>query len=191
MKYLNLGCGSRFHPDWVNIDGKSSDPSVIEHDLRKGIPYPDNGVQVVYHSHVLEHFQKDDAVRFLKECHRALAPGGVIRIAVPDLERIAKHYLEALEKSLNGEREWMHHHEWMMLELYDQTVREKSGGAMTDYLRKDPLPNEAFIRGRMGGEVARILDALRGKSSGAPMNPRPGLSANASWDCRRRFARRW
>lgn len=191
MKYLNLGCGSRFHPDWVNIDGKSADASVIEYDLRKGIPYPDNEFQVVYHSHVLEHFQKDDAVRFLKECHRALAPGGVIRIAVPDLERIAKHYLEALDQSLNGEREWMHHHEWMMLELYDQTVREKSGGAMTDYLRRDPLPNEAFIREEWEARWRGSLTRCVASHPAFQCLHRPGAWASASWDCQRSFARRW
>ena len=37
--YLNLGCGLRFHPAWTNVDFVAADPSVIAHDLRKGVPF--------------------------------------------------------------------------------------------------------------------------------------------------------
>ena len=38
---LNLGCGRRFHPDWINIDLVSAGPGVIAHDLSRGIPLND------------------------------------------------------------------------------------------------------------------------------------------------------
>lgn len=95
MKLLNLGCGSRFHPAWVNIDTAPAEPSVVAHDLREGIPFPDAEFDAVYHSHVLEHFPKRSAGPFLAECLRVLRPGGILRVAVPDLERIARGYLEA------------------------------------------------------------------------------------------------
>lgn len=37
-------------------------------------------------SHILEHFTKEDGRRFLKECYRILAPGGLLHIAVPDMD---------------------------------------------------------------------------------------------------------
>jgi predicted SAM-dependent methyltransferase len=40
----------------------------------------------VYASHVLEHLDKSEARLFLKEAARILAPGGIIRLAVPDLQ---------------------------------------------------------------------------------------------------------
>lgn len=72
MKYLNLGCGDRFHPSWTNINFTSTGAGVIAHDLKQGIPYPDNYFDVVYHSHVLEHFPKDAAETFIRECDRVL-----------------------------------------------------------------------------------------------------------------------
>lgn len=166
MKYLNLGCGLRFHPDWTNIDGRAMHSSVVECDLRKGIPYPDNSCQVVYHSHVLEHFARKDALVFLKECHRVVEPKGVMRVAVPDLERIVQGYLQSLDRALRGDEDGKHNYEWMMLEMYDQVVRQHSGGSMLEYLRRSPLPNEAFILERMGGEAARVFESLRGMKPG-------------------------
>jgi len=167
-KYLNLGCGLRFHPDWVNVDSDSSHPCVQVYDLRRGIPLANESFDVVYHSHILEHFQKYRAQAFMQDCYRVLKPGAIIRVAVPDLERIATLYLQALGKLLEGKNEWRHHHEWMMLELYDQTVRERSGGEMLDYFSRNPIPNEAFILERFGGEARRIIQAVKNR----PVGPR-------------------
>ena len=176
MKYLNLGCGARFHPDWTNVDFVSSSPCVSAHDLNQGVPFPDGMFDVVYHSHVLEHFPKAKAQQFLKECWRVLVRGGVIRVAVPDLERIARTYLESLERASRGQCDWEHHYDWMMLELYDQTVRTCSGGAMLKYLQRRPIPNEAFVFERLGAEARRIAQAS--PVSDADVRPRPSSGAN-------------
>lgn len=172
MNYLNLGCGLRFHPDWVNVDFVSSHPCVSECDLRKGIPYPDHSFEVVYHSHVLEHFTKQDALGFLKECYLVIQPNGTIRVAVPDLEGIVRAYLHALDMASLGEEQGKHNHEWMMLELYDQVVRQHSCGSMLEYLKRSPLPNESFVRERLGGEAARILEDIR------RIDPEPSRSSS-------------
>src|SRR6185437_7104009 len=72
MRALNLGCGGRFQPDWENLDFAPASAAVRAHDLQKGIPFPDGTFDVVYHSHVLEHFPKQFAPSFLRECHRVL-----------------------------------------------------------------------------------------------------------------------
>jgi predicted SAM-dependent methyltransferase len=162
QKYLNLGCGLRFHHDWINIDFSSSDPNIVQHDLRKGIPFPDNTFDVVYHSHLLEHFSKEDAKNFCKECYRVLKQDGIIRIAVPDLEQIARIYLSELEKAIKGDpNSHCYRYEWMMLELYDQTVREKPGGEMLEYFRKNPIPDEDFVYNRVGAEADSIIQTLK------------------------------
>jgi hypothetical protein len=173
MKLLNLGCGSRFHPEWTNIDVASSSPLVETHDLRKGIPYADGFFDAVYHSHVLEHFPRNDAVGFMRECLRVLKPGGIVRVAVPDLEQIAARYLQTLEGAVRDEERWGPDHEWMVLELYDQAVRNCPGGAMLEYLKRCPIPNEAFICERIGGEWRRIAESLRSASSGRPDSLKP------------------
>jgi predicted SAM-dependent methyltransferase len=162
-KCLNLGCGSRFDPNWVNIDASSSSPSVRAHDLTKGIPFADCNFQVVYHSHVLEHLPRKKALPFIQECRRVLEAGGILRIAVPDLEQLVRVYLEALEKALRGDEEWKHNYEWVMIKLYDQAVREQSGGAMLEYLQRNTIPNENFVC-RWSGDAKRFIQEFRSRS---------------------------
>jgi len=161
MKYVNLGCGRRYHPDWINIDIIPSGPDVIQYDLSRGIPLPDASCEVVYHAAVLEHMRREDALTFLRECHRILKPGGIIRVGVPDLEKLCQLYLSKLRAALDGDAVAAHDYDWVMLELYDQTVREKSGGGMIDFLRQNPLPNEAFVYERIGEEGRELVNALR------------------------------
>lgn len=168
MRYLNLGCGNRFHPDWINIDIASRGPGIIAHDLSRGIPLPDASCDVVYHSDLLEHLRRADVLPFMRECYRVLKPGGILRVVVPDLERICRLYLEKLEAVLNGNVASAYDYEWILLEMYDQTVRERSGGGMLDYLRQAPLPNEAFIYERIGEEGRSIVNSLRQQPAGEP-----------------------
>lgn len=163
MKYLNCGCGNRFHPAWVNIDFIKSGDGVLCHDLTKGIPFPDESFNVVYHSHLLEHFDKETGRSFLKECRRLLCHGGILRIATPDLEQIARLYLESMEKAAAGSREWAANYEWMILEMFDQTMRDVPGGEMAIYLQKEHIANEEFILKRCGIEAKNIIEAARDK----------------------------
>lgn len=155
-KMLNLGCGNHFHNDWTNIDFVSYDKNVIAHNLLKGIPSNDEEFDVIYHSHVLEHFPKNRAQYFINECHRALKSGGIIRIAVPDLETIAKLYLKNLENAYEGSSGAQDNYEWIMLEMYDQVVRTKSGGAMLDFLKQENINNWDFVEKRLGDEANSI-----------------------------------
>jgi SAM-dependent methyltransferase len=61
-------------------------------DLTRRFPVPDDTVAAIYSSHTLEHLRVDEAERALAECHRVLAHGGVLRIAVPDLDATVAGY---------------------------------------------------------------------------------------------------
>jgi predicted SAM-dependent methyltransferase len=159
MNYLNLGCGQRFHPNWTNIDFSSTSLFIIAHNLTQGIPQPDGTFDVVYHSHLLEHFSKNQAKAFIQECSRVLKPGGTIRVAIPDLERIAKIYLDTLEQAQSGSSEASENHHWMVIEMLDQSVRNHSGGTMTDYLFQKNIPNQTFILDRIGTEGRKLIEA--------------------------------
>ncbi len=161
LKLLNLGCGGRYHPDWTNVDFRSSGPGVIACNLNLGIPIEDNCFDVVYHSHLLEHFPKGHAPIFLKECNRVLKKGGIIRVAVPDLEQIVRWYLRLLERSLQGDKEAQDMYEWILLELFDQMVRNTSGGEMLKYWKQNPMPAESFVIERLGSEVINALNTIR------------------------------
>jgi SAM-dependent methyltransferase len=178
-QYLNLGCGSRYHPDWINIDIAPHGPAVIQHDISRGIPLPDASCDVIYHAAVLEHMRRANAAAFLAECHRVLKPGGIVRVGVPDLEKICQLYLSGLAAALDGDEAAVYDYDWIVLELYDQTVREKSGGDMLDYLRQNPLPNETFVFERIGEEGRQLVKALLQRESGPSSfghNPVVGLA---------------
>jgi len=109
---LNLGCGLQTPAGWVNVDYSVGamlaklpgiralrftrgqwDPRVVLADLRRAFPWRDGAAQVIYSSHTLEHLSAPDGARFLEQSYRVLAPGGVIRIVVPDLRAIVDAYV--------------------------------------------------------------------------------------------------
>jgi len=160
LNYLNLGCGSKFHKDWYNVDMASHSPGVIVANLLKGIPFPEHFFGVIYHSQVLEHIPKNKARGFMEECFRVLKPGGIIRVVVPDLENIVTEYLRLLHQNLEAPDEHSQaNYDWIMLELYDQTVRNDCGGEMAKFLRKPELINEDYILGRVGFNGRSIRNA--------------------------------
>lgn len=149
---LNLGCGTRVHPAWVNIDYSPIFrlvqhwlfrpfarvqvlPGYVNHDLRRGIPFKTTVVDVVYSSHFLEHLEHRYAMPFLQEVYRVLKPGGIVRLVVPDLETFASNYLSALAAVRSGDADANDRLEWATLVLLDQMVRTEPGGEMAKWLR--------------------------------------------------------
>ncbi len=167
MRLLNLGCGYRYHPAWINVDFHPTGPSIMPCNLNHGLPFRANSFDAVYHSHLLEHFPKCYAPVFLQECFRVLKTGGIIRVVVPDLEQIARLYLGLLEKALQGDEEARKRYEWIMLEMLDQAVRNQPGGEMLNYWKRNPMPAEAFVVERLGSEVLSALAVLRDPANAA------------------------
>jgi SAM-dependent methyltransferase len=71
---------------------------VAEKDIRfasatRRIPCADNSAEVIYSSHMIEHLDCGEAQDFLREAKRVLQPGGIIRLAAPDLGRLVENYL--------------------------------------------------------------------------------------------------
>lgn len=97
-KFINFGSGAFFHNRWKNYDypGQSSYYKSIQGkpgkdfnpiDLCKeslNIPEMDDSIELIYCSHTLEHLDKESSLRFIKECHRILKRGGVLRVALPN-----------------------------------------------------------------------------------------------------------
>jgi SAM-dependent methyltransferase len=72
-------------------------------DVSRRFPFPDGRFAAIYSSHLLEHLAPEVGERCLRECHRVLAAGGVLRLAVPDLDRmIAEYDADAPDRWLRG-----------------------------------------------------------------------------------------
>ena len=155
-KLLNIGCGGTLHLKWVNVDIVASMPGVHAHDVRCGLPYADRMFDACYCSHMLEHVTKDQARVIVGEAYRVLKQGGIARFVVPDIEQIVRLYLKSLEDVTLGQNKREADYDWMILELFDQTVRGSPGGEMGVYLSNPALPNKAFIVSRIGLEAERI-----------------------------------
>jgi SAM-dependent methyltransferase len=108
---VNIGCGVSGVAGWHNLDNSPTIPisripilrkilrapewprDVRRYDVRRGLPFTDGSVQYIYSSHTFEHFTYVESLRIAKDCHRALAAGGILRIVVPDLELMVQDYL--------------------------------------------------------------------------------------------------
>ena len=113
---LNLGCGLVRPVGWTNTDSSLNSliqKSAVGRRIARGLsrtvydagnatymnlnrpwPFADRSVDVVYASHLFEHLTRRHASIFLKEAFRTLRPGGVIRLVVPDLQELARRYVE-------------------------------------------------------------------------------------------------
>ena len=66
---------------------------VINHNVNLGLPFTSSSVHNIYSSHFIEHLNYQEGINFLKETHRVLKPGSVVRIICPDIKKwICKLY---------------------------------------------------------------------------------------------------
>tara|TARA_R100000030_G_C3250220_1_gene122776 strand:+ start:570 stop:1115 length:546 start_codon:yes stop_codon:yes gene_type:complete len=93
MIKINMGCGWRnFGSDWVHIDGGDYEHLDYQNITRLE-QFKDNSVDLIYASHVIEYFDREQVTDVLKEWQRVLKPNGVLRIAVPNFETMVSLYL--------------------------------------------------------------------------------------------------
>lgn len=93
---LELGAGrNRGLKGWTYADINNSCDLVL--DFLKPLPFPESSVQMIYSSHLLEHFNYSELFNFLMECHRILVPNGIFSAAVPN----ARIYLDAYHNPAN------------------------------------------------------------------------------------------
>lgn len=56
--------------------------------------FEDDSVDLIYSCHILEHFGRHQIENVLKEWYRVLKIGGILRVAVPDFEKLVEVYLK-------------------------------------------------------------------------------------------------
>jgi len=89
---LNLGAGNIPITGYVNIDRKTGQEVYP-------LDYKDNSVDEIRASHILEHFGMHEAALVLKNWVDKLKPGGLLKIAVPDFDKIIELYKKGDSKT--------------------------------------------------------------------------------------------
>lgn len=93
MLKINFGSGTFPLPGWVNVDADPDcNPDVLADLSRFPLPFPDACAQYLHSEDFFDQLNVDQAYDFLHECHRILAPGGVMRLLTPDLGRLVDLY---------------------------------------------------------------------------------------------------
>lgn len=124
---VNIACGNSYVDGWHNLDYAPQSPSVVKANLLSRLPIADGQAEVVYSSHFLEHIPRARVSDFLAECYRIMAPGGRIRLVLPDLEEMCRTYLMLRGSGQNEKADFE------VLQMFDQCVRMVSGGELQKF----------------------------------------------------------
>lgn len=93
IRRLNWACGPNPVPGWVNSDRVAAPGVDLQCDIRDGLGVPDGAFAYAVSIHGLQDLPYLDIVPVLGELRRVLAPDGVLRLALPDLDRSIQAYL--------------------------------------------------------------------------------------------------
>lgn len=114
--FVQYGCGLCAPEQWINFDASPAlivqhlpligrfvptgpfggYPANVRHgDILKGLPVPDNSVDLLYCSHVLEHLTVQELRIALKNSYKCLKPNGIFRLVLPDLEGMVRAYVNS------------------------------------------------------------------------------------------------
>jgi predicted SAM-dependent methyltransferase len=91
--YVNVACGPQVLDGFVNVDLHPATREVFAWDARRSLPLADGAARGIRAEQFVEHLETlEELPAFLRDCHRTLAPGGVLRVIVPDAERYLQAY---------------------------------------------------------------------------------------------------
>jgi SAM-dependent methyltransferase len=93
---LNLGCGDKILPGYVNVDVAPSraghKPDVLC-DLHRLAPFEDGSADEILAVHVIEHFWRWEVVGVLREWMRVLKPDAPLILECPNLQSACEEFL--------------------------------------------------------------------------------------------------
>jgi predicted SAM-dependent methyltransferase len=85
VRRLQLGAGRTVLRGWLSTDLHPKRPDILPLDVTRPFPFPDDSFDYVFAEHLIEHVSWRDGQVMLAEVRRVLRPGGVLRVATPDL----------------------------------------------------------------------------------------------------------
>jgi predicted SAM-dependent methyltransferase len=89
---LHIGSGKVRLNGWLNVDLAAPEAD-LHLDIRETLPFADETITHIFTEHLIEHVNREEAVRFLRECHRVLSKNGFLRISTPDLKHLVVSYI--------------------------------------------------------------------------------------------------
>jgi SAM-dependent methyltransferase len=98
---IEIGSGSRPQPGFLHVDTNARAPHVEVVAAAWRLPFESDWADEILAIHVLEHVHPRLLARTLSEWHRVLAPGGSLRVHVPDSAALMRAYLAA-----TGDQKW-------------------------------------------------------------------------------------
>lgn len=184
MQQINLGCGPVYvdSPEWLNLDFSPVSPAVKRANLLGRLPAGDGSLTGIYSSHFIEHVPKRLVPALLGECWRVLAPGGYIRLVLPDLENMVREYSQ---RRAAGEHDKA---DFVVVEMVDQCVRSESGGELGRLYRQ--LSNQASEKQEMIEYVRERVGETLQPASAVP-TPSAGVKLRTLVALRSRIERLW
>lgn len=94
VRKLQLGSGLKLMAGWLNTDCSLVFKSPCFLDVTRPFPIEDAQFDYVFTEHLIEHLTFKEGQNLLRESFRVLKPGGKIRVACPDMEKLTSLYQE-------------------------------------------------------------------------------------------------
>lgn len=140
---LHLGCGAKVLKGFVNVDIRSIDEVVVD-DVKLLSSFDSNSADLIYACHVLEHMYRHERLGVLRRWCEILKPGGILRVAVPDFDKVVHLYqngesLENLIGFLYGGQDYefnFHYYCWDFKSL-EQDLKSSGFSSVTRYEWRD------------------------------------------------------
>lgn len=99
--YIHLGCGDIASPEFINVDARPAPHVHYICNVTDLSIFRDGYADLVYACHILEHIQHIALRRTLWEWRRILKPGGILRLSVPDFDKIV-HIYNSCSRDINS-----------------------------------------------------------------------------------------
>ncbi len=167
---VNVGCGYNYLPGWVNLD---SDPGCRPDRIMEAydLSLPGGGAEEIKALQLVEHLGFFKAKYFLSECWRVLAPGGLLTLETPHIEKTFEIFLSgdagvreaALGWVYGSETRGMNHLYCFPEDLLAGLLAEAGFEVKetSEFLYQPARPALRFRAVKAGGEKAALGAALR------------------------------
>ena len=149
---LNLGCGKKYQPNYINIDAYDTTIADQQHNVLQ-LPYPPNNIEQINAIQLIEHLGFFPTCYALAHWYQILKPQGTLLIETPDITTTFTQYLNATQDQRKKLITWiyglespgMNHLFCFPLELLQQTL-QNTGFTITSTKQIEPEPNHPTLQ---------------------------------------------